>query len=90
MVQGHASLDGFDNCNLHPDQCFCCFFGQKEGILWGKNVFLVESLIILLRKLTKYLIPQNGKRNPDPDVECKSQGVFCNFGYLLFFHFNKN
>jgi hypothetical protein len=35
-----------------------------------------------LRKLTKFSIPQNGKRNPDPDVEC-------NFGDLLFFHFNK-
>jgi hypothetical protein len=44
-VHGHASLDGFDNCDLHPDQCFGCLFGQKEGIFWGKNVFIVESLI---------------------------------------------
>jgi len=29
----------------HPDQCFGCFLGQKEGVFWEKNVFLVESLI---------------------------------------------
>jgi len=75
MVHGHASLDGFDNCDLHPLQCFGCFFGQKEGIFWGKTVFLVGNL----SKLTKFLKKKNGKRNPDPDIECKSQGVFLQF-----------
>ncbi len=84
MAQGHGSLDVFDNCDLHPDQCFYCFFGQKEGIFWGKKCFLVESLIFFLRKLTKFSIPQNGKRNPDPDVECKSQGVFLQFWVFKF------
>ncbi len=45
MVHGHASLDVFDNCDLHPDQYFGWLFGQKEGIFWEKNDFLVESLM---------------------------------------------
>ncbi len=57
MAQGHGSLDVFDNCDLHPDQCFCSFFGEKKGFFGKKNVFLVESLISFFRKLTKFSIP---------------------------------
>jgi hypothetical protein len=39
MVHGYASLDGFDNCDLHPDQSFGCFFGQKEGFFGKKKFF---------------------------------------------------
>jgi hypothetical protein len=62
------------------------FFGGR------KNVFLVEifSLFFLLfRKFAKISMPKHGKRNHDLDVECKSQGVFLQFGYSLFFDFNK-
>ncbi len=43
MVHGHANLDVLENFNLHPDQCFGCFFGQKEGIFLG-IFFLVKIL----------------------------------------------
>jgi hypothetical protein len=39
MVHGHPNSDVLDNCGLHPDHCFGCFFGQKEWIFLGKNVF---------------------------------------------------
>ncbi len=64
MVHGHASLDGFDNCDLHPDQCFGCFFGQKEVIFWEKNVFLVESLIIFFEKINQNFNTTKWKTKP--------------------------
>ncbi len=90
MVQGQGSPDVFDNCDLHPDQCFCCFFGQKEGIFWRKNVFLVESLNFFLRKLTKFSIPQMEKETLILMQNVSHKVYFCNFGYLNFLHFNKN
>jgi hypothetical protein len=44
MVHGHDVWMSLTIVILHPDQCFGCFFAQKEGIFWEKNVFLVESL----------------------------------------------
>jgi hypothetical protein len=71
-----------DNFNLHPDQGFGCFFGQKEGIFLGIYYFSSENF-----ELVKFSIPQTGKRNPDLDVECKSQGVFLQFWIFTFLSF---
>jgi hypothetical protein len=88
MVHGHANLDVLDNCDLHPAQGLGCLFGQKEGIfLGGKNVFLVEILLLFFsRKFAKFSMPKHGKRNYDLDVECKSQGVFLEF-WIFYFSF---
>jgi hypothetical protein len=32
-------MHGFDNCDLHPDQYFGCFFGQKEVLFFGEKMF---------------------------------------------------
>jgi hypothetical protein len=82
MVHGHANLDILENFNLHPGQCFGCFFGQKEGIFLGNFCFSSEKF-----ELAKFSIPQTGKRNPDLDVECKSQGVFLQFQIFTFLSF---
>jgi hypothetical protein len=82
MVHGHANLDVLDNFYLHPDQCFGCFFGQKEGIFLGKFYFSSENF-----ELAKFSIPQTGKTNHDLDVECKSQGVFLQFRIFTFLSF---
>ncbi len=66
------------------------FLDKKKGFLGKKSFSSWNFDFFFGRKLTKYLITKNGERNPDPDVECRSQGVFLQFGYLLFFHFNKN
>jgi hypothetical protein len=64
MAQGHGSLDVFDNCDLHPDQCFYCFFGQKEGIFWGKKCFLVESLIFFFEEINQIFNTTKWKKKP--------------------------
>jgi hypothetical protein len=60
-VHGHASLDGFDNCDLHPDQCFGCPFGQKRRDFLGKKCFYSSKFDFFGRKLTKFSIPQMEK-----------------------------
>jgi hypothetical protein len=43
MVHGHASLDILTIVIYILISVLVGFFGQKEGIFWEKNVFLVES-----------------------------------------------
>ncbi len=62
------------------------FLDKKKGF-FGEKMFFWLKVRFLGRKLTKISIPQNGKRNPDPDVECKSQGVFLQFWIFTFLSF---
>jgi hypothetical protein len=93
MVHGHTNLDVLDNCDLHPAQCLGCLFGQKIWVFfWGKiNVFVVE---ILFYFIFSEILPNFQCQNMEKETMILMLNVshnvyFCNFGYLLFFHFNK-
>jgi hypothetical protein len=92
VVHGHANLDVLDNCDLHHAQYLDYLFGQKEGIfLVEKNVFLVEILPFFRfpEKLPNFQCQNMEKETMILMLNASHKVYFCNFGYLLFFHFNK-
>jgi hypothetical protein len=91
MVHGHANLDVLDNCDFHPAHCLGCLFGQKEGILLGgKSFFLVEILLLFFpENLPNFQCQNMEKETMISMLNVSNKVYFCNFGYLLFFHFNK-
>jgi len=91
MVHGHANLDVLDNCNLHLAQCLGCLFGQKEGIFWGEKCFLIEILLFFCfsENLPNFQCQNMEKETMILMLNVSHKEYFCNFGYLLFFNFNK-
>jgi hypothetical protein len=68
-----------------------CLFGQKEGIFLGKhNVSVVEIFLLFFSENSPNFQCQNmGKETVSLMLNVSHKVYFCNFGYLLFFHFNK-
>jgi hypothetical protein len=69
----------------------CLFGGQKEGICFLGGGFVVEILLFIsFRKFTKFSMPKPmGKETMILILNISHKVYFCNFGYLLFFHYNK-